>query len=185
MYDDEDRETPPAVVGAVAAGTAPLPFLAVYATMFIVHGQFHHVIPPDVTSTDRGELLVGLLCLALFLLGLVTLVWLLNGRRRWPFVLLQAGLLGVAIDFLLDTTKSGPLVSALVGLTSLAAVVLCGHPQAWEHVGLRCPQWLGRLYGQKPPPKVEMPVGSQPTSADRPMSSRLVGRRHRSSGSAD
>jgi hypothetical protein len=147
---DLDHETPPAVVGSVAAGTAPLPFLAVYAVLFIVHGGFHHVVPPDVTRTDKGELGVGLVCLVAFLIGAVTELWLLNGRWRWPFVVVQAAFLALAIDFLIDPTKGGRVVSGLVAVAALVALVLAAHPQAWEHVGLGVPRWLGRVFGRRP-----------------------------------
>jgi len=82
--DDDLRDTPPMVVGAVAAGTAPVPFLAVYSVMFIVHGGFHPVVPPDITSTAHGELVAGIITVALLIIAVTTLLWLLNGRRRCP-----------------------------------------------------------------------------------------------------
>jgi hypothetical protein len=175
--DDEDRESPPAVIGAVAAGTAPLPFLAVYATVFIVHGGFHHVIPPDITRTNDGELGVGFVCFAIFVIGAVTELWMLNGSRRWPFVVVQAGLLGTAIDFMIDPTKGGRAASAVVILTTLIALVLSAHPQAWDHVGRACPRFVARMFGRRPPPRPAMPAGSGPTAESRPTASRLIGRR--------
>ena len=70
MYDDDDeREAPPLVVGAVSAGVAPLPFIAVYAIMFLIHGSIHPVNPPDVTRTKGGEFAAGLVALAVFILA--------------------------------------------------------------------------------------------------------------------
>jgi hypothetical protein len=119
---DEVRETPPAVVGAVAAGTAPLPFLAVYAVVFIVHGGFHPVFPPDITSTAHGELVAGIIALALFAVAVAALLWMLNGRRRWPFVAVQLGVLAAAVYFLVDGTKGGSVVSFLLAAASVAAL---------------------------------------------------------------
>ncbi|HEX3337117.1 MAG TPA: hypothetical protein VHS54_11700 [Jatrophihabitans sp.] len=175
--DDEVRETPPAVVAAVAAGTGALPFLAVYTVMFIVHGSVHPVVPPDVTSTKQGELVVGIVCLVLFVATLVSLLWLLNGRRRWPFVLIQVGLLGTAVDFVLDSTKGGTYISMLVLFTALVAIVTAFHPQAWDHVGRRAPTLFVRLFGGRPAPRPVMPAGSAPTGDATPTSSRFVGRR--------
>ena len=54
--DDESRDAPPVVIGAVAAGVAPLPFLAVYAVLFISRGTVHPVTPPDVGNSKTTEL---------------------------------------------------------------------------------------------------------------------------------
>lgn len=137
--DDEDRETPSAVVWAVAAGTAPLPFLGVYAVLFIVHGTFNPVAPPDITGTTHGELVAGLIAAVLFIVAVVALLWMLNGRRRWPFVLVQLGMLATAIDFFIDVTKGGRLVSFVVAVTAAAALVCAALPQSWEYFGQRLP----------------------------------------------
>jgi hypothetical protein len=173
--DDEVREAPPAVVGAVAAGTAPVPFLAVYSVMFIVHGGFHPVVPPDITSTAHGELIAGLIAFALFVVAIIALLWMLNGRRRWPFVLVQLGVLATAIDFLLDSTKGGRLVSFVLVLTCVVALVFSFAPQAWEHVGRRRPSRRRRA---------PMPAGSAPGPDATPSAARFVGRRNSSSDSS-
>jgi hypothetical protein len=139
--EDEVRETPTAVVWAVAAGTVPLPFLAVYAVLFIVHGGFHPVAPPDITSTQHGELVAGLVALGLFVVAVVALVWMLSGRRRWPFVLIQTGILATAIDFVVDPTKGGRMVSVVVAIAALAALCCALAPQSWEHIGHNTPRF--------------------------------------------
>jgi hypothetical protein len=166
--DDEDRDTPSSVVAAVAAGTAPLPFLAVYAVMFIVHGGIHPVAPPDITSTTHGELIAGIIALGLFIVAVVALLWMLNGRRRWPFVIVQAGLLATAVDFFLDDTKGGRMISFVVALAALAAIVFAFAPQSWEHVGRRRPTRRSRP---------AMPVGSGAGPDTTPDAARFVGRR--------
>jgi hypothetical protein len=138
--DDEVRETPSAVVWAVAAGTAPLPFLAVYSVMFIVHGGFHRVVPPDITSSAHGELIAGIIALTLFIVDVVTLFWMMNARRRWPFLIVQLGMLGTAIDFFIDVTKGGRFVSFVVALAALAAIVCALLPPAWDFFGHRVPR---------------------------------------------
>lgn len=166
--DDELRETPPAVVAAVAAGCAPLPFLAVYAVLFIVHGEFHPVVPPDVTSTQHGELVVGLIALALLAVSVVALWWMLNGRRRWPFAIVQLAVLGTSIDFVLDDTKGGRPVSVVLVLASIVAVVCAFLPQSWEHVGRKVPSR---------PRRRSMPLGSSPAPDSVPTAERFVGDR--------
>lgn len=153
--DDEVRETPNSVVWAVAAGTAPLPFLAVYAVMFIVHGRVHKVAPPDITSSSNGEFVAGLIALALFVITVVALLWMLNGRRRWPFLIVQLGLLGTAIDFFVDVTKGGRFVSFVVAVAALAALVCALTPSAWDYFGRRAPQLRRRP---------RMPIGAGPGS---------------------
>jgi hypothetical protein len=138
--DDDVRETPNAVIWAVAAGTAPLPFLAVYAVEFIVHGGVHRVVPPDITSSSHGELIAGFIALALFVVDIVALFWMMNGRRRWPFMLVQLGMLATAIDFFLDVTKGGRFVSFVVAIAALAAIVCGLLPPAWEFFGRRPPR---------------------------------------------
>ena len=133
--DDIERDTPPMVVGAVAAGSIPLPFLAVYSVLFIVHGGFHPVIPPDVTSTAHGELAVGLAALALFVVSFVAVLWMLGGTRRWPFILVQLADLAAAVDLVVDATRGGGFTAYVLGAAALVAVVLACTPQASEYVG--------------------------------------------------
>jgi hypothetical protein len=163
--DREFHETPSTVVGAVAAGTAPLPFLAVYAVLFIVHGGVHKVAPPDITSTSHGELMAGIVALVVFLAGVVALLWMFNGTRRWPFVILQVGLLATAIDFLTDDTKGGRLISFVVALATVVALVLAFAPDSWEYVGRTRPVRRRR----------KMPIGAGPASDTLPDSARYVG----------
>lgn len=150
MHEDNVRETPPAVVGAVALGTVPLPFLAVYAVLFLVHGSVHPVQPPDVTSTKGGEFAAGWVALAVFVVLSVSLLWLVNGRRRWPFALMQLALLATVIDFLVDDTAGGRFISALVALTCALSLVLSFAPQAWRHVDCTAPPIIERVYGARP-----------------------------------
>jgi hypothetical protein len=165
--DDEVRETPSSVVGAVAAGTAPLPFLAIYSVMFIVHGGFHPVVPPDITNSARGELIAGIIALALFIVSVIALLWMLNGRRRWPFVVLQLATLATAVSFVLDDTKSGRGISFILGLAAVAALVFAFAKDSWAHVGRARPTRR----------KAALPVGSAPGPDAVPAGARFVGRR--------
>ena len=169
--EDEVRETPNVVVWAVAAGTAALPFLAVYAVMFIVHGGIHRVVPPDITSSSRGELIAGIIALALFVVDLISLFWMMNGRRRWPFLLVQLGMLATAIDFFIDVTKGGRFVSFVVALASLAGIVCALLPAAWEFFDRSVPKL------RRPRRPRRMPVGAGPAPETVPDSARFVGDR--------
>lgn len=133
--DDVERDSPGIVVAASAAGAVPLPFLAVYAVMFIVHGGFHPVVPPDITSTQHGELVVGIIALVLFVISFVALIWMLGGSRRWPFVLVQLFDLAAAVDLIVDRTRGGGLVAIVLGIAALAALVLSFLPPANEYFG--------------------------------------------------
>lgn len=154
--DDEVRETPSTVVWAVAAGTAPLPFLAVYAVMFIVHGGIHPVAPPDITDSTRGELLAGITALVLFVVAVAALLWLLSGRRRWPFALVQLGLLATAIDFFVDVTKGGRMISLVVAVASVTALACAFAPASWAYLGRTRP----RLRRQRRPVAATAPDGA-------------------------
>lgn len=129
-----DRDTPGPVVGAVAAGVAPLPFLAVYATLFIARGAFRPVNPPDITRTAHGELAAGFVALAIFIVGAISVYWFVGGRRRWLFVLGQLATLATAIEFVTDST-SGPIaIPCLLIITSATALVLSFLPLSTAYV---------------------------------------------------
>ncbi len=132
--DDEPREAPPVVVGAVSAGVAPLPFLLVYAVLFIAHGSVHPVVPPDITTTRHGELVAGLIALGMLIVGILSVVWLISGRRRWLFVLDQAGTLGVCIYLIVDRTTGSALLPVLLALASATALVLAVLPSSGRYV---------------------------------------------------
>lgn len=148
---DEERETPPAVVGAVALGCAPLPFLAVYAVLFIVHGTVHPVVPPDIGNSKSDELVAGLIALAGFLVCALSTYWFLDGRRRWLFTAFQALVLATAIDFVVDSTKGSPDIPILLSITALIALVLAFLPVSWQHVGREFPRRAQRTTRAAPP----------------------------------
>ena len=125
---DLDGETPGPVIGAVATGVAPLPFLAVYATLFIARGAFRPVNPPDITTTAHGELMAGFAAAAIFIVGALSIYWFVGGRRRWLFVLGQLATLGTAIDFITDSTSGPMAIPLLLAITSTVALVLSALP---------------------------------------------------------
>lgn len=153
MRDDDDleRDAPPTVVWAVAAGSVPLPFLAVYAVMFIVHGGFHPVVPPDITDTQRGELVAGLIALVLFLVSFVAVIWMLNGSRRWPFLTVQVAVLAAAVDLAVDRTRGGGVTAVVLIAAAVVALALALTPSAAAFVGGPAwPQWRKRPAASDP-----------------------------------
>lgn len=134
MDDDGLYETPPAVIGSISAGVGPLPFLGIYAVLFLTHGLLYPVSPPDITSSRAGEAVAGVVAAVLFVLAVLSLWWFLGRRRRWPFVLVQLATLITAIDFIVDKTKGSAAVPVVLALTSLTALVLAFTPASWRHV---------------------------------------------------
>jgi hypothetical protein len=163
--DDIDREAPPVVIGAVAAGVAPLPFLAVYAVLFIARGTVHPVTPPDVGDSKTTELIAGLIALALFIIGSLAALWLLDGRRRWLFVVCQAALLATSVYFIVDRNSGSPTIPILLGITSLVSLVLTMLPTTWEHLRQDVPPWLRRRRSDAPAaaPPAAQPPAPEPT----------------------
>ena len=145
--DDFDRPAPGPVVAAVALGCAPLPIIAVYTIIFLVHGSVHPVQPPDVTGSKQGEFVVGCICLVLFVAGVTGLLWLLNGRRRWPFALVELVILALAVDFVVDRTTGGTTVSVLVAIAAAVSLICAFAPQAWRHVRRPAPRIVESVYG--------------------------------------
>jgi len=134
---DEDvpelGDAPATTIAAAALGVAPLPFLAVYAVLFIVHGSINPVVPPDITTTKHGELVAGLIALGLFIVGALSVAWLLNARFRLLFILGQAATLATSIDFISDSTTGSPEIPILLAVTSGAALVLCLLPPSLRY----------------------------------------------------
>ena len=136
MRDQEiSQATPPAVIGAISLGVAPLPFLAVYAVLFIAHGFVYPVQPPDITGSATGEGLAGIVAAVLFLIGTIVIWWFLNGTRRWPFVIAQLATLATSIDFVFDHSSGPRAVSLMLAGTSAIALVLSATPSAWVYMG--------------------------------------------------
>ena len=133
--DDYPDPTPTPVIWSVALGVGPLPFLAVYSVLFIAHGFVYPVNPPDITNSQHGEGIAGIVAAVLFLVGVWVLWWFLNGRRRWPFVVGQLATFATAVDFLVDRTTGDAAVPLLLVATSAAAIVLALVPAGWAHTG--------------------------------------------------
>lgn len=142
---DEDlhHEAPGPVIGAVALGVAPLPFLVVYSILFIGHGFIYPTQPVDITTTQTGEGIAGIIAVLLAIVGVITVFWLLSGTRRWPFLVSQAATLAAAVDFIVDVTKGSRGVPSLLVLTSVLALVLALLPSSSAYLAVRRRQLKG------------------------------------------
>jgi hypothetical protein len=141
---DPDK-TPATVIGAVAAGTVVVPFLVVYAFLFIARGAFVQVDQPDITSSRTGQTVAGVVALAFLVLVFLGMGRLLSGRGRWLFVAGQVVTFGCCVDFLLDSSSGEPQVPALVLVASLAAIVLSLLPPSWAWVASGDPERVGSV----------------------------------------
>ena len=94
MTEPDPHRTPGIVIAAVAAATVVVPFLIVYAFLFIMRGLFVQVEQPDITATRSGEAVAGFVALAFLILVLWGMLRLLNGSNRlifWAGQLITAG----------------------------------------------------------------------------------------------
>lgn len=131
MTEPDPTRTPGTVMGSVAAATVVVPFLIVYAFLFIVHGLFVQVEQPDITSSRTGEAIAGFVAFGFLLLVIWGMVRLLNGQDRWMLVAGQLVTFGVSLDFLLDSSSGDPQVPSVVLAASLLAIVLTLVPPSW------------------------------------------------------
>lgn len=138
--DRAPRETPSQVIWSIAAGVGPLPFLFVYSAIFIAHGFFWPVEPPDITTTRHGEAVAGVLAVLVAVLIVLTLWWFLSARRRWPHLLAQLAVLGTTIGFVADPRTGSPVVPIALIVTSAAALACGLHPASAAFVGSRLPR---------------------------------------------
>ncbi|WP_375475176.1 hypothetical protein [uncultured Jatrophihabitans sp.] len=175
MRDDDDYDSGPApgvVVAAVALGTVPVPFVAIYAVMFLVHGSVHPVVPPDITDSKNGEFIAGIIAAVIFAVELVALLWAMSGRRRWLFAVVQLAMLAASLDFAIDATKGGRTISIVVFLVCVAALVCVFWPQAWPYYRTAWPfgpdrpatPGLTALRRKRSPGSAGMPAGSAAVS---------------------
>jgi hypothetical protein len=151
MPDDEERETPPTVVGAIAAGVAPAPFLVTYSVLFILHGTVFPADPPDITGSHGGETLAGVIALVFLVLIVLGLGWLLSRRTRWLFLAGQLTVLGLSIDFLFDPTSGAGTVPLVLALTSAASITLGCVPPSWRWVSSDSARHASSGGGVEPP----------------------------------
>lgn len=130
----EEYRTPGVVIAAVAAATVVVPFLMVYAFLFIVRGMFVQVEQPDITDSRSGEAVAGFVALAFLVFVLWGMIRLLNGQRRPIFWLGQLITAGTAVKLLVDSSSGNPQVPAVVLAAALLALVLSVLPASTQWV---------------------------------------------------
>lgn len=120
----DPQQTPGIVIGAVAAATVVVPFLIVYAFLFIARGLFVQVEQPDITGSRHGEAIAGLVALAFLVLVLIGMLRLLNGTGRLLFWIGQLVTLAGSIGFVLDSSSGDPQVPVVTAIAAALAIVL-------------------------------------------------------------
>ena len=94
----------------------------------------HHVAPPDVTGSNTGELVAGIIAAVAFLLVTLSIASFLNRRRRWFFALVQLAILAASIFLLRDPTTGPSGVPVLLLVTSSVSFGLALLPVSHRHV---------------------------------------------------
>lgn len=149
MSDLDPNRTPGTVIGAVAAGNVVVPFLIVYAFLFIARGIFISVSTPDITSSRTGEAIAGFVALIFLFFVFAGMGRLLNGRGRLVFLAGQAIVAVISVWLLLDAASGQPEVPALTLIGSLIAMVLAVVPTSWA--------WVANNGGNEPLHPAELP----------------------------
>jgi nitrate reductase NapE component len=130
----EEYRTPGVVIAAVAAATVVVPFLMVYAFLFIVRGLFVQVEQPDITDSRSGEAVAGFIALVFLVFVLWGMVRLLNGRHRLIFWLGQLVTAGAAAKLLFDSSSGNPQIPVVVLVAAVLALVLSALPASTHWV---------------------------------------------------
>jgi hypothetical protein len=167
MKEFDPNRTPGTIIGAVAAGTVVVPFLIVYAFLFIARGLFIQVEQPDITTSRSGEAIAGFVALLFMVLILIGMNRLLNGRDRWVFIVGQVITFGVALDFLIDSSSGEPQVPAVVLIGAITAIVLACVPTSWA--------WVQTNGGTRPLAADAVESADQDEEADDPVEELLNG----------
>ena len=149
MSDLDPNRTPGTVIGAVAAGNVVVPFLIVYAFLFIARGIFVSVSTPDITSSRTGEAIAGFVALIFLFFVFAGMGRLLNGRGRLVFLAGQAIVAVTSVWLLLDAASGEPEVPALTLIGALIALVLAVVPTSWA--------WVAEDGGNAPLQASELP----------------------------
>ncbi len=142
MSEPDPRRSPATVIAAVAAATVVLPFLMVYAFLFLVRGLFVQVEQPDITGSRSGEAAAGVVALAFGILVVWGMISLLNGQHRIAFWAGQLITAGAAVFLLLDSSSGQPQVPAVLLVAALLALGLSISPASTR--------WVRTAGGERP-----------------------------------
>jgi hypothetical protein len=129
-----ESDMPPSAIAAVSLGIAPVPFLGIYATLFILRGTILPVSPPDITSTRGGEALSGVVALVYLIAIIVGVYLFLTQRDRWLLLVGQLVCLVVSVEFVLHPSSGDPGVPILLGATSALSIIFCLVGPSWAWV---------------------------------------------------
>lgn len=143
MTEPDPHRTPGTVIGAVSAATVVVPFLMVYAFLFVVRGLFVQVEQPDITGSRSGEAIAGFVALAFLVFVLWGMIRLLNGHNRLVFWAGQLVAAGASVKFLLNPSSGEPQVPAVVLAAALLALLLS--------VLAPSTRWVRSRGGDRPP----------------------------------
>lgn len=149
--DDADEPSPPVVLAAMGFGFVPVPFLAMYAVLFISRGFVVPVTPPDVTGSTTGEGWVGVGALVLIVVLSLAIAWYVSTRRRWPFVILEVAVLAAAVYCVYDRDTGPVWIPLVVAVCSILALVCAFLPESRR----RFP----------PPPRLRRRPSASPTAS--------------------
>ena len=117
-YDD-DAPTPGVVTGAVSIGTAPLPFLAVYTALFLLHGTIHPVHPPDIGSGQRDEVIAGTVTAVAFIVLSIALHAVPEPPPPLAVRDPRARRVAGGVDVAVDNTRGGSAIGLLLAAAAL------------------------------------------------------------------
>jgi len=155
----DPRQTPGIVIGAVAAATVVVPFLIVYAFLFIARGVFVEVEQPDITSSRHGEAVAGLVATVFLVFVLWGMLRMLNGANRSVFWIGQAITLAGSVGFVLDSSSGDPQVPVVTAIASALAIALSLTPPA--------SRWVASAGGDREPaPRAESRKDRKGRTAD-------------------
>ena len=152
------------MIGAVAAATAVVPFLLVYAFLFLARGLVVQVEQPDITDSRHGEALAGLVALAFLLFVVWGQARLLNGAGRLVFWLSQLVTLGVSVWFVIDQSSGEPQVPVVTALAALLALALSLTPAAARWVATRGGDRVRPGRGRTGEPDADRSLTTEPLS---------------------
>jgi len=160
VTEPDPRRTPGIVIAAVAAATVVVPFLIVYAFLFIMRGLFVQVEQPDVTATRSGEAVAGFVALAFLILVLWGMLRMLNGSNRLIFWAGQLITAGAAARFLFDASFGQPQIPAVLLAAAMLAILLSCLPAATR--------WVRSAGGERPLTDADRTADPEPVLSGKP-----------------
>jgi hypothetical protein len=129
-----NEEMPGTAIWAIAAGTAPLPFLLIYSILFVLRGTVVPVSPPDITTTQHGEAVAGVVAFAYLIVIVVGIFRFMSQRGRWLMMASEAACLAICVDLFVDPSSGDPVLPVVIGAASALTLVSCVLRPSWEWI---------------------------------------------------